>query len=249
MILLPTGDTRTRISERHALIAPDGHVPSSIPGFESVLVNILISPQMGANLTQMLVTFGEGGSIQHRSEDVETFLYVVEGECTVEIEGHAEALSTGGFGFLPAESEWEVSGAERETRLNLFQKYFDEDSVMGAPPPVFGNSAEIEARPFLGDPDAMLKTLLPDSLAFDLAVNLFTYQPGARLPFVETHIMEHGLLMLEGEGVYRLGQDWFNVCAGDAIWMAPYCPQWFAAVGKSPATYLYYKDVNRHPMT
>ena len=29
--------------------------------------------------------------------------------------------------------------------------------------------------------------------------------------------------------------------------MAPYCPQWFVAMGKSPARYLYYKDVNRDP--
>jgi (S)-ureidoglycine aminohydrolase len=35
------------------------------------------------------------------------------------------------------------------------------------------------------------------------------------------------------------------VAAGDVIWMAPYCPQWFVAMGKSPASYLYYKDVNR----
>ena len=37
------------------------------------------------------------------------------------------------------------------------------------------------------------------------------------------------------------------VKAGDAIWMAPYCAQWFVAMGKVPARYLYYKDVNRDP--
>ncbi len=81
-----------------------------------------------------------------------------------------------------------------------------------------------------------------------MAINLFTYQAGARLPFVETHIMEHGLIMLEGEGVYRLENAWYPVKAGDAIWMAPYCPQWFVAMGNGPAAYLYYKDINRSPM-
>jgi (S)-ureidoglycine aminohydrolase len=28
--------------------------------------------------------------------------------------------------------------------------------------------------------------------------------------------------------------------------MAPYCPQWFGAIGKQPAKYLIYKDFNRH---
>ena len=54
--------------------------------------------------------------------------------------------------------------------------------------------------------------------------------------------------MLEGQGVYRLGDDWYPVRKGDVIWMAPFCPQWFVAMGKGPARYLYYKDVNRDPM-
>ena len=83
---------------------------------------------------------------------------------------------------------------------------------------------------------------------FDLAVNVFRFKPGATLPFVEAHFMEHGLLMLEGQGVYRLGESWYPVRAGDVIWMAPFCPQWFVAMGTTPAAYLYYKDVNRDPL-
>ncbi len=51
---------------------------------------------------------------------------------------------------------------------------------------------------------------------------------------VEIHVMEHGLLMLEGGGIYRLGDRWYPVTAGDFIWMAPYCPQWFGALGRRP---------------
>ena len=36
-----------------------------------------------------------------------------------------------------------------------------------------------------------------------------TYQPGAALPMVEIHVMEHGLLMLAGGGIYRLGDHWY----------------------------------------
>ena len=72
-----------------------------------------------------------------------------------------------------------------------------------------------------------------------------TYQPGATLPMVEIHVMEHGLLMLAGGGIYRLGERWYPVAEGDFIWMAPYCPQWFGALGKTPAKYLIYKDCNR----
>ena len=65
------------------------------------------------------------------------------------------------------------------------------------------------------------------------------------MPLAEVHVMEHGLLMVEGQGVNRLGDCWYPVQKGDAIWMASYCPQWFVAMGKTPASYLYYKDVNR----
>jgi (S)-ureidoglycine aminohydrolase len=100
----------------------------------------------------------------------------------------------------------------------------------------------------MGDDAARLQTLLPTDERFDLAVNVFNYQPGAALPQVEIHIMEHGLLMLAGAGVYRLGDSWYPVQAGDVIWMRAYCPQWFVAMGKEPARYVYYKDVNRDPL-
>lgn len=102
--------------------------------------------------------------------------------------------------------------------------------------------------PFLSDPGARLRVLLPEEPAFDLAVNVFAFEPGATLPMVEVHVMEHGLLMLQGQGIYHLADSWYPVREGDAIWMAPYCPQWFVAMGKGPARYLYYKDINRDPL-
>jgi (S)-ureidoglycine aminohydrolase len=35
---------------------------------------------------------------------------------------------------------------------------------------------------------------------------------------------------------------------GDAIWMAPYVPQWFAALGNEPARYILYKDTTEDPL-
>ena len=99
------------------------------------------------------------------------------------------------------------------------------------------------------DDDALrVRALMPDGAPYDFAVNTLTYDPGASLPMVEVHLMEHGLLMLEGGGIYRLGDSWYPVYAGDFIWMRAYCPQWFGALGKRPAKYLLYKDWRRHPL-
>ena len=97
-----------------------------------------------------------------------------------------------------------------------------------------------------GDDGLQVRALMPDGLAHDFACNTMTYAPGAGLSQVEIHYMEHGLLMLEGGGIYRLDDRWYPTTAGDFIYMAPFCPQWFGAIGKAPAKYLIYKDFNRH---
>jgi (S)-ureidoglycine aminohydrolase len=106
----------------------------------------------------------------------------------------------------------------------------------------------VASHPLDDDPALQVKCLLPDEMSFDFAVNTMVYQPGAALSMVEMHVMEHGLIMLEGGGIYRLGDSWYPVTAGDFIWMGPWCPQWFGAIGKVPAKYLIYKDWNRHPL-
>ena len=201
---------------------------------------------MGANLTQLMIRFITGGSAVLPADKVETVLYVHAGSCTVKIGEHTQSLKVGGYAFCPAGAELGFSEAADGTQVTCFRKIFEPLEGGEYPPALFGDAAKIEGQPFLGNPRALLKTLLPaDDFRYDLAMNIFTYEPGATLPFVETHIMEHGLLMLEGQGVYRLEESYYPVTTGDVIWMAPYCPQWFVAMGDAPASYLYYKNVNR----
>jgi (S)-ureidoglycine aminohydrolase len=242
------GTTRSRVCKDHALIAPDSFVRSALPGWDNTEGVILIAPRLGARFTQYLALMGRGGTSAPALPGVERFVYVLEGEIALTYApGCKETLKEGGYLFLPADVDYPLR-ATKASKLNIFEKRYvprDEEAFLK---PVFGHEQEEEGKPFLGDPDALLKTFLPDPPDFDMAVNLFTFQPGAALPMVEVHVMEHGLLMLEGQGVYRLSDAWYPVRQGDVIWMAPYCPQWFVAMGKSPARYLYYKDVNRDPL-
>jgi (S)-ureidoglycine aminohydrolase len=242
---LPYGQTRTRVAARHALIAPDGHVKSTVPGINGAATVIVINPALGARFAQVLVTFEAGGRADFAGSEIETAGYIETGGATLKIGAEKAKCGAGGFFFAPAGADWSITAPKAGTRVTLFQKKFQSLAGAGAPRAIIGDAADVKGQPFLGDPDARLQVLLPDAPEFDLAMNIFTYQPGATLPFVETHVMEHGLLMLAGQGVYRLEEAWYPVAAGDAIWMAPYCPQWFVAMGKAPASYLYYKDVNR----
>jgi (S)-ureidoglycine aminohydrolase len=241
------GSTRTVVKSRYALLTPDGFVPSNSPGWRNVVAIANISPAMGARFSQWQITFGKNGEGKGNTGELEFFVYVMAGKCGVKIEGKTSNLVMGGYVFLPPETDFHFNQAAQETRLLIFQKKFEPLAGGKKLNAVIGHEKKISGKPFLGNADARLQILLPDKPEFDMAVNIFTYQPGATLPFVETHIMEHGLLMLKGQGIYRLDADWHPVKAGDAIWMAPFCPQWFVAMGKTPASYLYYKDVNRAP--
>ena len=239
------GATRTHIGLRHALIAPDGQVPSSLPGLTKATAVILISREMGARFTQISLTFQVGGAADFPFDDVEAFAYILQGSVGAKISGKSYSLEVGSYIFVPAGQGWQLNEPSEGTQLNLFFKKYVPLAGTVPPETVVGHESRVNGQPFLGDEDALLQVLLPDHSSFDMAVNIFNFKTGAFLPFVETHIMEHGLLMLEGKGVYRLEDSWYPVAAGDCIWMAPYCPQWFTAMGKSPARYLYYKDVNR----
>jgi (S)-ureidoglycine aminohydrolase len=242
------GTTRSRVRRSYALIAPDSFVSSDLPGWERSRGVILIAPRMGARFTQYLALMEEGGCAGPAPLGVERVLYVLEGDVAVTFPHAGErTLGAGGFAYCPPGADALVR-AVAPCRLNLFEKRYVARPGTPLPGPLCGDERNVAGTPFLGDPNAMLKVLLPTDPPFDLAVNVFTYQPGATLPMVEVHVMEHGLLMLQGQGVYRLGDDWYPVRQGDVIWMAPFCPQWFVAMGNEPARYLYYKDVNRDPM-
>src|SRR5262249_51859202 len=157
------------------------------------------------------------------------------------------ALTAGGFAYIPPGERYAVTGAATLLIVRKVYEPLPGGSASDAPRFFSGQEQEIPEAPFLGDTHARLKILIPDTPAADMAMNVFTYDPGATLPFVETHVMEHGMLFIAGSGIYRLDADWHPVTAGDAIWIGPYCPQWFIAAGPEPARYIYYKDINRLP--
>lgn len=239
------GETRSRNGRDHLLQTPDTFVRTSLPGVERGTVVVHVSPAVGASFTQCTAELESGGAIVASS--AQRFLYVLSGSVDVAAPTGPHALEPGGYAYVPAGLDCQVT-ARKESRLVVIEKPYEPLAGVGAPGLLVGDQAAVPSTALMGDEDLQVRNLLPDAPAFDFAVNTMTYQPGASLSQVEIHVMEHGLLMLEGGGIYRLGDSWYPVKAGDFIWMAPYCPQWFGALGKTPAKYLIYKDCNRHPL-
>jgi len=244
------GTTRTVVKPRYALLTPDGFVPSNLPGWKNAVCVVNISPGLtGPRFTQLHVTLEKDGAGEGNTGANQYFLYVLGGAGTIDLTDKRHRLEAGSFVYLPPGKDLQIKNANAAAmKLLIFQKKYVPQKSVPAPDTMTGHEREVKGQPLLGHEGARLQLLLPDHPAFDMAVNILTFQPGATLPFVETHIMEHGVLMLRGQGIYRLGNDWHPVQAGDVIWLAAYCPQWFVAMGPAPASYIFYQDVNRDPM-
>jgi (S)-ureidoglycine aminohydrolase len=204
-----------------------------------------VGPALGAAFTEYTAEFEAGGELG--STSVQRFLYVIDGAISVELNGARNDLGVRGYAYLPQGLAQRVVAA-KTSRVAVIEKSYQALESVSPPKAIVSNEDAVSSHPLNDDPDLQVKCLLPDEMPFDFAVNTMVYQPGAALSMVEMHVMEHGLIMLEGGGIYRLGDAWYPVTAGDFIWMGPWCPQWFGAIGKVPAKYLIYKNWNRHPL-
>jgi (S)-ureidoglycine aminohydrolase len=232
------GQTRSAHRADHLLQTPDTFVRTPLPGMQKATAIVHAAPALGARFTQYTVEFEAGGLLGPAPE--QRFLYVLDGEA----EANGAVLTRGDYAYFPAGHAATVS-ANVAARATIIEKPYQPLPGVSAPAYINGRESDVAVTALMGDDALQVRALIPDGASFDFAVNTMTYLPGATLPMVEIHVMEHGLLMLEGGGIYRLGEHWYPVAEGDFIWMAPYCPQWFGALGKTPAKYLIYKDWNR----
>jgi (S)-ureidoglycine aminohydrolase len=232
------GQTRSARRADHFLLTPDTFVRAPLPGMHKATAVVHVTPAAGARFTQYTAELEAGGALGATRE--QRFVYVLQGEVQV----NGRTLAPEGYAYFPSSCDSPVEASTAARAVVIEKPYVMLDGVQ--PPAMrLGEERAIESHPLDGDPDLTVRALLPADPAFDFAVNTMTYQPGAALRMVEMHVMEHGLMMLAGGGIYRLGDSWYAVEAGDFIWMAPWCPQWFGALGKTPAKYLIYKDWNR----
>jgi (S)-ureidoglycine aminohydrolase len=239
------GETRSRRTLDHLLQTPDTFVWAPLPGMKKATACVHAAPALGAAFTQYTANLESGGELASTPDS--RFLYVLEGTVQLFRHGSPESLRPGSFAYMPPMTPHFVRAFGGPACASVIEKPYLETYPERKPRAFVGHESAVEPVALGGDEALQVRALMPADLAYDFAVNTMEYQPGASLSMVEVHVMEHGLLMLEGEGIYRLGDAWYPVAKDDFIWMGPYCPQWFGALGKTPSKYLIYKDWNRHP--
>ena len=163
------------------------------------------------------------------------------------------AQGAGSYAYFPADHVHKLFSEKGAKAIVYERKYVEpkgavKDAVGDKRPTVIVGTTD--TLPNIETPGEIfgLKKLLPQTLEYDVNFHVMDFNPGESLYVKEIHYNQHGLMLLEGQGIYRLNDNWYPVQAGDVIWMAPYVTQWYAALGKERSRYIIYKDTNRDPL-
>ncbi|MEP2715313.1 bifunctional allantoicase/(S)-ureidoglycine aminohydrolase [Pseudophaeobacter sp.] len=226
---------------------------SHLPGWSGMRMWVIARPLTGfaETFSQYIVELqpGGGSNSPESDESAQSGIFVTHGCLELTIEGTSHALSEGCFAYLPAGSSWSLHNtSDTPASFHWIRKLWQPAPGLSKPVAFVRNEKDI-APNVMPDTEgrwATTRFMDPTDMAHDMHVTIVTFQPGGVIPFAETHVMEHGLYVLEGKAVYRLNQDWVEVEAGDFMWLRAFCPQACYAGGPGPFRYLLYKDVNRH---
>ncbi|KAJ1452517.1 RmlC-like cupin domain-containing protein [Pelagophyceae sp. CCMP2097] len=232
-------------------------VTSLLPNFQKARAWIIARPMSGfiETFSQYIVEVSPGGGTNADGAEVdagvEAVLFVVGGDLKISIAGRKYTLQPGGYAYVPPGVPWTCSNkTDRPSTFHWIRKRYEAAPGISPPAHFVTSDAETPGNDMPGTDGAWSTKRFadPDDLAHDMHVNIVTFKPGASIPFLETHVMEHGLYVLEGKAVYGLNKDWVEVEAGDFMVLRAFCPQACYAGGPSSFRYLLYKDVNRHAM-
>lgn len=229
-------------------------VTSMLPFWEGTRAWILARPLTGfaETFSQYIVEVSPGGGSDRPETDsnAEAAFFVVQGDLTLEVSGKKHRLASGGFAFMPAGQPYTVRNkSKKPVTFHWIRKAYESLEGLDPPDVIVTSDKDVPPTP-MPDTDGRWATTRffdPDDMRYDMHITIVTLKPGAVIPFLETHVMEHGLYVLEGKGVYKLNEDWVEVEAGDFMWLRAFCPQACYAGGPENFRYLLYKDVNRHP--
>ncbi|SEP97055.1 bifunctional allantoicase/(S)-ureidoglycine aminohydrolase [Thalassovita taeanensis] len=228
-------------------------VTSLLPGWTRTRAWVLARPLSGfaETFAQYAVEVAPGGGSDTPEPDPEAqaAILVASGTMRLTVNGTAHTLAAGGFAHIPIGAIWTVhNDGPAPLCFHWVRKRWHAAPGLQRPPLVITSDHDVPAQT-MPNTDLWSTTRFVDTtdLRFDCHVNIVTFQPGGRIPFAETHVMEHGLYVLQGTARYLLNTDWVEVGPGDFMWLRAFCPQACIATGTEPFRYLLYKDVNRHP--
>ena len=229
-------------------------VTSAFPHWHATRAWVLARPLSGfaETFSQSILEIAPGGGSERPEPDphAEGAFFVLNGTLTFTINGQQEVLQAGGFVWIAPGDRYTVANNQKVTACcQWIRKSYEAVDGIATPASFTTSDADTTPSPMANAKEQWQTTRFmdPEDMGHDMHITIVTLAPGAVIPFTETHVMEHGLYVLQGKGVYYLNGDWVEVEAGDFMWLRAFCPQACYAAGTEPFRYLLYKDVNRLP--
>lgn len=229
----------------YAILPRENRCYSFLPNWNNTIADVLTSPDRGSKFVQMEMVIEPGGGTDSPFVDLlEQFFYVISGQIKASFGKSEFRLSENNYAWIPPNDPVSVvNDSQEQCRVVWLRKPYKKLPNIHTPKRIIGDESVL---PLNAIDTHLERYLLPrEDFAFDMCLKTLYFEPGSYFSFVESHVQEHGLIMLKGSGIYYINQDFNEVQAGDFIYMAPWCLQFMYATGSKQSAYLLYKDWNR----
>jgi (S)-ureidoglycine aminohydrolase len=255
IVATPESPTGVRVSRSrevrratYFLMTPENHFPGGLPHMRDIIVRRLVTPRSGtAQFGQYRLDFAPGAATTRPLESgFEYFVYVLSGTLTATLDGESLLLPDGGFAFAPEGHDLSLDWQDGpDAQALLIKRRYQVYPDVAPPAVVLGHRDEALYLPTSVTGVDRRELLPTDDASYDFNMSLLGFSPGTCFSKVEVHDEEHGLYMTSGQGIYYLDGETHEVTRDDFVYMAPYCPQSFYALGPGYTEYLLYKNVWR----
>ncbi|MFH1578111.1 MAG: cupin domain-containing protein [Candidatus Omnitrophota bacterium] len=206
--------------------------------FTNTKVYVLSHPAGGASFNKNLYEMASGGrTLAPIQENMRTFIYVIGGSAVLNIAGEGVVeLSKDDALYIPAQATYTIENkASEDFKFIAIKKSPNQDIESK----FFKTKlSEINPVPVGNDTGFLLRFLGNDS---DFLIIHITVMPGSGNAFMESHIEQHGIFFLSGNGGYYMIKDEkYDIFPEDYIFMDSYVPHGFRSVTE-PVSFLLLK--------
>jgi (S)-ureidoglycine aminohydrolase len=116
--------SRAVVKRDYAILPPEGVAISVLPEWKNTVSRVLTAPAMGAKFVEYLLELAAGGGTdQTLRADVQGFLYVLEGDAALTLNGASHTLRAGGYAYMKPGSKFALA-AKNAARVLWLKKVY-----------------------------------------------------------------------------------------------------------------------------
>src|SRR5271165_3030403 len=141
------GETRSSQKHNHLLLTPDTFVRTALPGMKACAAIVHAGPAIGARFSQYTAEFESGGELGPTT--AQRFLYVLEGQLQIELDGRKTERGVRGYAYLPEGTHHRVV-ATKVSRAAVIEKHYQPLPSFESPRAIISGEDAVSSEPLDG---------------------------------------------------------------------------------------------------